>query len=227
MGRSGSTILANLLGEMNGFFSVGELHNLWGRSIIAGDECGCGQPVIQCDFWSRVLNDVLEGHDERAVTVSRWQRQELRLRHTHRLLRLRRLNGAPTPLRDYGDVLSHVYQRIGRVSGARVIVDSSKWPTAAALLRLLPEVEPYLIHLARSTSGLILPAQGQEVGGSRDATERSGLHRLELGTAKRTCRSGSFGLSSPSQHGAQIRGSGCRPAADIEGRRQDGARGSR
>lgn len=172
MGRSGSTILANLLGELNGFFSVGELHNLWWRGIIAGHECGCGQPLSQCDFWSRVLNDVQEAHDGRAATISRWQQQGLRLRHTHRLLRLRRLSSAPTPLRDYGNVLSDIYQRIGRVSGANVIVDSSKWPTAAALLQLLPGVEPYLVHLVRDPRAVAYSRRKVKKAGNREMRRR-------------------------------------------------------
>ena len=34
-GRSGSTILDRTLGQVDGFFSAGELCNLWGRGLLA------------------------------------------------------------------------------------------------------------------------------------------------------------------------------------------------
>ncbi|MBA3432215.1 MAG: hypothetical protein H0U16_12145, partial [Actinobacteria bacterium] len=40
--RSGSTILDNLLGEVEGFFSTGELHYLWRRGLLEGRLCSCG-----------------------------------------------------------------------------------------------------------------------------------------------------------------------------------------
>src|SRR5439155_1245842 len=41
------------------------------------------------------------------------------------------------------------------VSGARVVIDSSKWPGDAALLNLLPDVEPYFLHLVRDPRGAV------------------------------------------------------------------------
>ena len=46
-GRSGSTILDNVLGGIEGFVSVGELHNLWRRAILKGRLCGCGVPLVE------------------------------------------------------------------------------------------------------------------------------------------------------------------------------------
>jgi hypothetical protein len=54
-GRSGSTILDNALGAMDGFFSAGEIRYLWERGVIKGWRCGCGRPVTQCPVWSVVL----------------------------------------------------------------------------------------------------------------------------------------------------------------------------
>jgi hypothetical protein len=54
-GRSGSTILDNTLGQIDGFFSVGELRYIWERGLIEDRLCGCGERVHQCPFWAAAL----------------------------------------------------------------------------------------------------------------------------------------------------------------------------
>ena len=54
-GRSGTTLLDNLLGQIEGFTSTGELHNLWQRGLIDGRDCGCGLRLTDCPFWQEVL----------------------------------------------------------------------------------------------------------------------------------------------------------------------------
>ena len=42
-GRSGSTLLTAVLGELDGAFAAGELRMLWGRGVIGRRLCGCGR----------------------------------------------------------------------------------------------------------------------------------------------------------------------------------------
>jgi hypothetical protein len=49
----------------------------------------------------------------------------------------------------YIDAVGDVYGRLAEITGARVIVDSSKRPTNGAVLRMVPGVEPYFLHLVR------------------------------------------------------------------------------
>ena len=53
-GRSGSTLVERILGQLPGFCSAGEIVFLWQRGLIDGQLCGCGVPVPECEFWSRV-----------------------------------------------------------------------------------------------------------------------------------------------------------------------------
>ncbi|HEY6175374.1 MAG TPA: hypothetical protein VIX73_13045, partial [Kofleriaceae bacterium] len=55
--RNGSTIIGNLLNEVDGFFHVGELHFLWKNAYGDGSNtrCGCGLDLVRCPIWSRVL----------------------------------------------------------------------------------------------------------------------------------------------------------------------------
>jgi hypothetical protein len=150
--RSGSTILTRLLGGFSGFFDAGEIAALWGRGLAGNFLCSCGRPVIDCPFWSRVLTLGFEGgiHPNQVVA---WQREVVVLRRIGPFLRLlrqdpRRPSGWPA-LDGYRAVLSRLYSAVSEAAQARVVVDSSKAPAGAAILALLPNVEPYFVHLVR------------------------------------------------------------------------------
>jgi len=150
-GRSGTTILDNMLGELDGFFSAGELRYLWSRGLLGSTPCGCGLPVASCTVWSAVLNEAFSDvAPPDPADMVRWQEETVRFRHTWRLLRQASTGSRKTPaLERYTDALSRIYRAIARVTGARVVVDSSKRPSDAALLRLLSGVVPHYVHMVR------------------------------------------------------------------------------
>ena len=149
-GRSGSTILDNLLGAVDGFFSAGELRYVWERGLIEGRRCGCGNPIAECAMWTSVFRRGWggpEGVDAREVVS--WQARWARVRDTRRLLRLERDGPLEPSLGRLVETTGRLYQAIAGVTGARVIVDSSKRPSDAALLRLIPGVAARFVHLVR------------------------------------------------------------------------------
>lgn len=146
--RSGSTILDNVLGEFDGFFSAGELHNLWDLDAIGRRRCGCGRYIDECDVWARILGDAF-GDDLDIDQTREWQRKISKVHHTWRLLRWKAARSSSRVIDHYADATARMYRSIAEVTGARVIVDSSKRPTYAALLSRLPGVEPYFVHLVR------------------------------------------------------------------------------
>ncbi|MGH2595274.1 MAG: sulfotransferase [Actinomycetota bacterium] len=152
-GRSGSTVLGNVLGELDGFFHAGELRTIWGRGLQRGRLCGCGLPIGECDFWRSVLKEALRDHGDGSLDpaeVFRLQREVIRLRHVPYMLRARRGQELDwKPLRDYSEAASRLYVSIADVAGAGVIVDSSKRHADAALLRLLPSIQPFYVQLVR------------------------------------------------------------------------------
>jgi hypothetical protein len=56
-GRSGSTILEQTLGGVEGWFSCGEVNLLWWDM-----QCGCGANVFACEFWSPLLEQLHARH---------------------------------------------------------------------------------------------------------------------------------------------------------------------
>lgn len=149
-GRSGSTVLTNILGEITGFFAAGELHYLWERGLLEGRLCGCGRSTETCEVWAEVLRRVGLGTEVDPIEVTRWLSNVLRIRRTPWLLYQRR--GAalsPPALSHYAALTDRMYAEVASVTDARVVVDSSKIPSDAALLRLLPGVDPYYVQLVR------------------------------------------------------------------------------
>jgi Sulfotransferase family len=148
-GRSGSTILDRILGQLEGFFSVGELCNLWDRGLLANRRCGCGTPVRDCPTWKSILalgfGDPAEIDAARMVAL---RGRRVRARYIPAALAARR--GAHAPGSDeFLDTLATLYRAVQHDTGCRVVVDSSKSPVYGRLLATLPSVDLHVLHLVR------------------------------------------------------------------------------
>lgn len=154
--RSGSTLLDRMLGQIDGFVSLGEVRHLWQRGLVEGQRCGCGAPFAECPFWSVVLGSVFGGVDKaRGREIAAQLRAVDRVWRVGRLGLARHSGSAASPtLRAVIEVLSGLYAGLQRVSNARVIIDSSKTPSYGFLLSLVPGVRLHLIHLIRDSRGV-------------------------------------------------------------------------
>ncbi len=155
-GRSGSTLLARILGEIPDFIAVGEVRDVFLRGIIEDRVCGCGNRFSECDFWQSVGKDAYGGWDKLSVK----RLQELRLAtdkpwHVPALLLPGMRNKTEEALDEYGDILRHLYQSISVVSGAKYIVDASKIASYGAILHRTEGLNPYFIHLVRDPRGTL------------------------------------------------------------------------
>lgn len=150
MGRSGSTLIERILGELPGFCSIGEVVHLWRRGLAEDERCGCGQPFSDCGFWAEVGKEAFGGWDHLDVE------QVLRLKggvDRTRFLPLL-LNGAREgPLASrcelYTGLYHRLYSAVSLVSGARVIVDASKHASLAACLYQRYGARMRLLHVVR------------------------------------------------------------------------------
>lgn len=154
-GRSGSTLLDRLLGEIPGYISCGELVHLWARGLAGNERCGCGEAFRTCRFWTEVGRVAFGGwHRVDAGSVLRLQRSVDR----NRFIPLMLVPGmAPRyrhRMRQYGELLGRLYEAVREVSGAEVVVDSSKHASYAFLLRRVPRVDVRLVHLIRDARGV-------------------------------------------------------------------------
>jgi hypothetical protein len=153
-GRSGSTVLSNLLGSMPGLTSVGELRYLWERGLGEHALCGCGAPVPRCPFWSAVLRSAYAERPPDIPAILAADRRFLRLRTFPELLRHGGDAHALGPqARAYIGELARVYRALG-AHHPGVIVDASKLVSYAYLLRRVDGVDVHLLHLVRDPRGV-------------------------------------------------------------------------
>lgn len=177
-GRSGSTLLDRLLGQVPGVFSTGEVRDIWQRGVVENRLCGCGTAFHDCEVWRRVGEAAFGGWSQLDVTDA----QELRLRLDRpwsppRVLGSRLAPELDADVERYVGFLEALYGAIASVTGARLIVDSSKIPTYALLLRRVPRMDLRALHLVRDPRGVVHSWQKRVVradAGGRDEMLRYG-----------------------------------------------------
>jgi Sulfotransferase family len=157
LGRSGSTVLDQLLGSQAGFFSAGELDSIWNGGVLEDAPCACRERFSSCAFWEKVRSadpDLLTM--ETASRMKKYHDEVLRSRLMYRVWREGGRNHmVATAPRDYFDHIARLYRAISLATDGRVIVDSSKHPTYAYLLVKSGIATRFeVIHLVRDPRGV-------------------------------------------------------------------------
>jgi hypothetical protein len=159
-GRSGTTVLASILGEVDGFESAGELRWFWERGLGEQRPCGCGKTPQDCPVWSRVAAEFATGSGPgqhwSLTDVVGAQHEVARYLNLRRLLRAIDTRPGGWPALDLvrtatGDAV----RAFAEVTGARVVVDTSKRPQDAAVFAMLAGVEHYVLHIVRDPRGVV------------------------------------------------------------------------
>ena len=155
LGRSGTTLVERLLGELPSVCALGEVVHLWQRDIRDDERCGCGCRFSACEFWTDVGAKAFGGWD--AVDVDRVHalRDAVeRTRHIPRLAAGRLSDAQRAEVREYADYYARVYAAAAEVSGAQVVVDSSKHSALAHCLRFSAELDLRVVHVVRDARGV-------------------------------------------------------------------------
>lgn len=150
--RSGSTLLSLLLGEMEGLFAVGELRYIWSRGFQQNMLCGCGRPFLSCPFWGAVLEEAFgKSKNVPAAEINALQDSVAQIWHLPQLLAPVKTPAFAARLEAYVAYLEKLCAGIMAISGAKVIVDSSKLPSYCYLLSRMPGAEVTFLHLVRDS----------------------------------------------------------------------------
>lgn len=150
LGRSGTTLLGNILGQVDGFVSVGEIRLVWDHGLVMNKICGCGARFEECEMWRPVFSEAFGGMskvDPRKMIHLResWARTK----HIPLMLAPPGRRLIEGRLAEYLDSLGKLYRAVQTVTGSRVIVDTSKFPSYGFVLGMAPSVDLRVVHLVR------------------------------------------------------------------------------
>jgi hypothetical protein len=154
LGRSGTTLLERMLGEVPGVCALGEVVHLWRRDVRDGESCGCGRAFADCEFWVEVGERAFGGwHNVDVERVLHLQGRVERTRHIPRLAVRRARKPRVSEVATYADYYARVYRAAAVTSGASVIVDSSKHSALAYCLRFA-QLDLRVVHVVRDSRGV-------------------------------------------------------------------------
>ncbi|MEM8580377.1 MAG: hypothetical protein AAGF50_04180 [Pseudomonadota bacterium] len=147
-GRSGSTVLDRCIGTVEGAASFNEMHEIVHQFLRNKKRCSCGALPQDCRFWEEVFS-----HKDLAGRLADMEGAYREFDGSRNAIRL--LLGLYGPekrrrLREYGELTALLYRRIAEVAGVSVIVDSSKNPSRALILKKYAGLDVWCIHLTRN-----------------------------------------------------------------------------
>jgi Sulfotransferase domain len=152
LGRSGSTLIERLLGELPGVCSAGEVVHMWQRGVVEDERCGCGEPFGKCPFWQQVGQRAFGGWAELDVRRITELRASI---DRNRFVPLLAAPVLPTAIRrrlaEYVGYYVRVYSAIADVSGCSTVVDSSKHASLAFCLGSHAGLDLRVIHVVRDS----------------------------------------------------------------------------
>jgi hypothetical protein len=161
-GRSGSTLLDMLLGQINGFYSTGELRFIWSRGFEQNQLCGCGKPFRECEFWTEIIKAAFGGYE--AIDYARIEK--LRKAAEHRFskgLPLKDESEERTLYKEYFDACGNLYQAVHKISGCEFIIDSSKRADHGFVLANISQIDLFTLHLIRDSRAVAYSWRRQKI----------------------------------------------------------------
>ncbi len=155
LGRSGSTLLDRLLGQLPGWWSLGEVLHVWQRGLIDDELCGCGERFSACSVWQAIGKEAFGGwHEVDVEAVLRLKQSVERDRFVLLLLNSHLRDDFATRLDHYNGILTLLFNAAAKVTGATTIVDSGKHASASLVLRMNRDIDLRLVHLVRDSRGV-------------------------------------------------------------------------
>lgn len=155
LGRSGSTLLETIAARFDEVCVLGEVVHLWERAVRDDRLCSCGEPFSRCPFWLQVGELAFGGwRCAHADDVYRLRLQVDRTRKIPAAVCSRDESTHARAMREYSDRFAAVYAAAAQVSGASVVIDSSKHVSTAFVLRRRTALDLRIVHMVRDSRGV-------------------------------------------------------------------------
>ena len=149
-GRSGTTMLERILGELPGVCALGEVVHLWHRGVELDETCGCGEPFHRCPFWEEVGNRAYGGWDRLPLARVETLRKTIdRTRHVPGIAARGWMPRLAGKVDEYTAHYRRVYDAAAATAGASYVIDSSKHPSLAFGLATRSDLDLRVVHMVR------------------------------------------------------------------------------
>lgn len=155
-GRSGSTLLGRMLGQIKGAFYLGEFQHIWKRQFERNVLCECRKKFKECPIWSEIIKRAF-GDVER-LDLPRIRRDK-HLAHKYwdkpAILRdlIMPLRGRLADAR-HGSRMESILRHSREVTGTELLIDASKVPAHGHVLENIASVDLRVVHLVRDPRGV-------------------------------------------------------------------------
>lgn len=149
-GRSGSTLVERLLGLSDGVTCLGEVVHLWERGLRDDDRCACGEPFSRCPTWQAIGELAFGGWG--SVDLDRVLQLRAQVDRQRRIpITALPLTTAATrdALVEYSSYYTAIYQAAATLTGAPVVVDSSKHTSLAYALSHDADLDLRVLQVVR------------------------------------------------------------------------------
>jgi len=154
-GRSGSTILEELLATHKDIFNAGELIHTWERGFEKNYLCGCGRLCWDCPIWGDIKKDLEQRLGNGYITqIKNAFKTVNRFRYFFPLLLKGFRSEKMESLLLIQNFFLELYLSIQKNTQKTIIVDSSKSPVLLFILSLDHRIDLHIIHIVRDPRGV-------------------------------------------------------------------------
>lgn len=145
-GRSGTTILASLLGASKDILTIGEMHQFL-EHIVYDKNCSCGKSLEKCEFWTTIVSD----YYEKDISELKKMDDYMVAIESHSKIPLSFFKSNDEHVKFHEDF----YARITKLKPSKYYLDSAKFISRVLQLRKSDKLNVKIIYLVRDVRGVI------------------------------------------------------------------------
>ena len=149
-GRSGTTILATILGNHKDVHTLGEMHQFYDH-IRDNLNCSCGAELSDCEFWSKIL-DTMPSVKKNAANIQALSDElEYHSSIPRHLLHLHNKKN----IESYNSFQTQIFNSCTRQTNSKILLDSAKYIGRWFSLKKNRSIQLKGIYLVRDVRGVI------------------------------------------------------------------------
>jgi len=149
-GRSGTTVLATILGNHKDIYSLGEMHQFYDH-IRDNLNCSCGAELSDCEFWGKIL-DTMPWVKKNAVNIQALSDElEYHSSIPRHLLHLHNKE----KIESYNSFQTQIFNSCTKQTNSKILLDSAKYIGRWHSLKKNRSIQLKGIYLVRDVRGVI------------------------------------------------------------------------